>query len=143
MKIDNLPSAKRHVSVIQKSLVFSTNAVMPAETPSDDGGETFHTLCAICSESLDDGKTVRLGVKGAESVNKASTNRGSSIRVSVKQVVHVDCRKKHINTKPNRTVKRKSTCSSDIPEKPTLRSQELKFCFNEKMFPLLYESHNR
>ena len=86
-------------------------------------------LCVICSNTLEEGETVKLRSKGAYTINKASTERGTpSITVAEGQTVHIDCRKKHVNTKPNRTpLKRK------CPEKHALRSQT-DFSFKDKCF---------
>ena len=65
--------------------------------------EVVHNPCGICSNTLDEGETVKLRAKGADTINKASTEHGPpSITVSEGQMVHIDCRKKHVNTKPNR-----------------------------------------
>jgi len=89
-----------------------------------------HNPCSICSNTLD-GETVKLRAKGADTINKASTERGTtSITVSEGQTVHIDCRKKHVNTKPNRI----SGKQKKRPEKPALRSHTPDFCFKENCF---------
>ena len=91
-------------------------------------GEGIHNLCCICLDTLDKGETVKLRAKGADTINKASTERGTpSITVSEDQTVHIDCRKKYFNTKPNRT----SGKQKRSPEKPVLRSQTPDFSFPE------------
>ena len=65
--------------------------------------EVVNNPYGICSKTLNEGETVKLKAKGANTINKASTERETtSIIVSEGQTVHVDCRKKHVNTKPNR-----------------------------------------
>ena len=91
----------------------------------------MHDPCGICSNTLDEGETVKLRAKGADTINKASTERGTpSITVSEGQTVHIDCRKKHVNTKPNRIPGKQNKC----PEKPALRSQTSDFCFSKNCF---------
>jgi predicted nucleic acid-binding Zn ribbon protein len=92
-------------------------------TSTEAKGErvVMHTVCTICSNKLDEGETVKL---------RASIERGTpSIVVSEGQTVHVDCRKKHINTKPNRVPGKKKRISE-----PALRSQEPDFCFKDNCF---------
>ncbi|XP_076055747.1 uncharacterized protein LOC143033942 isoform X2 [Oratosquilla oratoria] len=54
--------------------------------------EVVNNPCGICSNTLDEGETVKLRAKGADTINKASTERGTpSITVSEGQTVHIDC----------------------------------------------------
>jgi len=50
--------------------------------------------------------------------------------------VHIDCRKKHVTTKPNRI----SGKQKKRPEKPALRSQTPVFCFTENCFFVVQNS---
>jgi len=52
--------------------------------------EVVHNPCGICSNTLDEGETVKLRAKGAYTINKASSERGTpSITVSEGQTVHL------------------------------------------------------
>ena len=57
-------------------------------------------ICPLCSNEVeDDGERVVIGAKGAEGINKASTERGVSTVVTAGAVVHKRCRMNYINKK--------------------------------------------
>lgn len=57
--------------------------------------------CIFCKGTLADDRSteVKITERGAESINSASRERGSDIRVEAGQIVHKECRAKHINKK--------------------------------------------
>ena len=53
--------------------------------------------CVFCQKPLGDLPTVKLRVKGCESVNKASEERHYNIHVTTGQEVHIDCRRDFVH----------------------------------------------
>ncbi len=51
--------------------------------------------CAICKEPIEPSLRVTLGEKGSATINQASKDRKESLKCSVGQVVHVECRRKY------------------------------------------------
>jgi len=91
--------------------------------------EVVHNPCGICSNTLDEGETVKLRAKGAYTINKASSERGTpSITMSEGQTVHIDCRKKHVNTKPNRISGKQEKRPASFSDTRLLFYRVLLFC---------------
>jgi hypothetical protein len=60
-------------------------------------------------------ETIRITQKGADGVNRASVQRGTpTVLVSAGQVIHVNCRKKHIDQKCIKLAKRKRDSDIDL-----------------------------
>jgi hypothetical protein len=103
-------------------------------TTSDTADKAMTSRCVLCGESLGDGsETITITQKGADGVNSASVHRGTpTVLVSAGQVIHVNCRKKHIDQKCIKLAKRKR--DSDVPARPQLRSQVPEFAFKSHCF---------
>jgi len=79
--------------------------------------------CILCHESLNDGqKTVTLGLKGSQGLNKASAARGDDIVVHAGQTVHTTCRLNYTNANSISSFKRKSIENMDAHSSQALRS---------------------
>ena len=72
--------------------------------------------CVFCYRSLTDLPTVKLRDKGCDSINRASDERKSDIRVIPGQEVHVECRRDFIHKRniigTDRNSNRISKCST-------------------------------
>ena len=55
--------------------------------------------CIICNGILGgDAVKAKLGTKGCDGINKASTARGDSLAANPGEFVHIECRKKYCNS---------------------------------------------
>ena len=85
--------------------------------------------CIICNGILGgDAVKAKLGTKGCDGINKASTARGDSLAANPGEFVHIECRKKYCN--PNNIKYDKVNSTSVLLSSPrTLRSVSEAFCF--------------
>ena len=79
-------------------------------------------LCVICKQTINDGDTVTLRAKGAESINNASKQRGDSIEARPGLVVHKACRLDYTNSKNIELCLRKCEDNATEPKR-SLRSE--------------------
>ncbi len=91
--------------------------------------------CAICKEPIEPSLRVTLGEKGSATINQASKDRKESLKCSVGQVVHVECRRKYCS--PNsivRALKLTAHKALATTSQQVLRSAEKQFNFRSDCF---------
>ena len=100
--------------------------------------------CAFCGKNLDDcHPTVVLRAKGSDRVNRASKERGSSVRTQAGQRVHMKCRNNFTN--PTRIEQDQKDCTDKLTSR--IRRSEIQFNFKEHCLfcgqPAKYEDKKR
>ena len=85
--------------------------------------------CVFCEKSLEEGNTVKLYLKGCDTINQASKKRGDNIEVKEGDRIHKECRRTY--TKEYSTIIKKKVNKSDKVSHG-LRSGSAVFCYDTK-----------